>query len=75
MQIATFDNAYKWQRWFAWRPVLVADIEPGSDPWPIRFNEPKKLIWLEWVERRTVRSVVEQTGPLTMSVYRPIKRA
>lgn len=71
MELA-FNDAPKWRRWFAWRPVVVNDIRPDADPWRIHHDEyPRRIIWLEWVERRKVRSISEQRQPFTMFVYRP----
>lgn len=35
----------EWRRWYAWRPVFVEGV----------------LVWLEWLERR---SIIEYTGTI-----------
>ena len=37
----------EWNRWFAWRPVHIAD----------------EWVWLEWVERRPVETIYPMLVP------------
>lgn len=37
---------YEWRRWFAWRPVRLANYTCGSGFY-------QEWAWFEWVERRS----------------------
>src|SRR6516162_422181 len=41
-----------WHRWFAWRPVFIS-----------RRGENRRLVWLQYVERRWTEGITSGLGP------------
>tara|TARA_R110002020_G_scaffold76886_1_gene194499 strand:+ start:1002 stop:1247 length:246 start_codon:yes stop_codon:yes gene_type:complete len=50
----------KWERWFAWRPIILTE------------EDQKYFLWLETVERRTITEafLLEEGVPLAFHFYK-----